>query len=71
MQQKTKHTKHTKQIKQSEHMTANLKYTWDITVERDFSKKELKLVNLVSTTISHGGDVQELKRAVKQLNFDK
>ena len=52
-------------------MTANLKYTWDITVERDLSKKELKLANLISTTISHGGDVQDLKRAVKQLNFDK
>jgi hypothetical protein len=45
------------------------KYVWDIAVEKAFSKKQLEMIKLVSNTISHGGNIMQVQRALKQLNF--
>jgi len=39
-----------------------LKYTWDIVIERDLSKQQLKAVNEVAQMLSFGGEVKEIKQ---------
>jgi hypothetical protein len=39
-----------------------LKYTWDIVIERDLTKQQLRAVNEVAKMISFGGEVKEIKQ---------
>lgn len=44
------------------------KYVWDITIEKNFTDKEMENVNMVSKIISRGGNVRELQKAIKQID---
>lgn len=44
-----------------------LKYTWDIVIERDLSKQQLKAVNEVARMISSGGEIKEIKQKLAVL----
>jgi len=50
-------------------MKTQLKYTWDITTERNFSKKQMEMANMVSNTIARGGNVKDLRKALKSLSL--
>jgi hypothetical protein len=39
-----------------------LKYTWDIVIERDLTKRQLKAVNEVADILSSGGEVKQIKQ---------
>lgn len=39
-----------------------LKYTWDIVIERNLTKKQLNTVNEIANIISSGGNVKQLKQ---------
>ena len=44
-----------------------LKYTWDIVIERNLSASELKTVNEISQMISCGGEIKELKQKLNRI----
>jgi hypothetical protein len=46
---------------------AQLKYTWDIVIERDLTKHQLKAVNEVAKMISCGGEIKEIKQRLAVL----
>lgn len=39
-----------------------LKYAWDIVIERNLTKQQLKAVDEVSKMISSGGEIKEIKQ---------
>jgi hypothetical protein len=41
---------------------AQLKYTWDIIIERDLTRQQLRAVNEISQMISSGGEIKEIKQ---------
>ena len=41
---------------------AQLKYTWDIVIERDLTKQQLRAVNEVAKMISFGGEIKQIKQ---------
>jgi hypothetical protein len=45
------------------------KYVWDIVAEKNLSKRQVKMANVVSTAIVYGGNVRDVQRALKCLNF--
>jgi len=45
-----------------------MKYTWDITTQKNFNEEELKTVNKIADMISSGFSVSELKMQMKKLN---
>lgn len=46
---------------------SQLKYAWDIVIERDLTSQQLKAVNEVAKMISFGGEVKEIKQKLKQV----
>jgi hypothetical protein len=44
-----------------------LKYAWDIVIERDLTKTQLKAVNEISQMISFGGEIKEIKQKLNQI----
>jgi hypothetical protein len=48
-------------------MKPELRYVWDITTEKDFSKRELQLMQEVSQMIVRGCNVKDIKDKLKQL----
>lgn len=48
-------------------MGQQLKYTWDIIMERELTKRQLRAVNEVSQMISSGGKVKKIKQKLDQL----
>lgn len=45
-----------------------LKYTWDIVIEKELTKQQLRAVNEISQILSSGGEIKHLKQKLAILD---
>ena len=46
-----------------------MKYAWDVSIEKKFSKAQLETINQISDIISNGGKTKLIKKKIRMLNL--
>jgi len=50
-------------------MQTTIKYVWDVSIEKNFTPRQLEIADEIASTISRGGDIKEMKKNLQKLKI--